>query len=106
MFSRLTRSDGAPVFELELDGRSLQGGTLRNLLSMELKESVDQLDALTVRLNVPERAEQVLKFTRPGVVSRYSRRILRSTELLDSVSSRSMSKVSLSAAPLPKLRFV
>ncbi len=66
MFPSLTRSEGAPVFELELDGRSLHGGSLRNLLSMELKESMDQLDALTVRINVPERVVEGLKFTRPG----------------------------------------
>lgn len=59
-------SAGAPIFELILDGESLQGMTLRHLLSVELKESMDALDALTVRLGVPEDAKQVLRLTRPG----------------------------------------
>lgn len=57
---------GAAIFDLVLDGQALHGRTLRHLLSMELKESMDELDALTVRLAVPEQAREVLRFTRPG----------------------------------------
>ena len=109
MISNLSRSDGAPVFELELDGRRLQGGTLRNLLSMELKESVDQLDALTVRINVAERPEDALKFTRPGaefiVRLGHSGAVMREIvgDILDVSHSRSASGWEITLAGVDRL---
>lgn len=91
------RSSGAPIFELELDGMSLHGGSLRHLLSVELKESMDQLDSLTVRISVPERAVEGLRFTRPGapfvVRLGYSRAAMREVhgDILDVSHARSAS---------------
>ena len=55
-----------PFFELRLNGRSLQLTSLKYLLSVELKESQSDLDALTVQLAVPERAGEVLALAEPG----------------------------------------
>ena len=90
-------SAGAPIFELELDGMSLHGGSLRHLLSVELKESMDQLDSLAVRISVPERAVEGLRFTRPGapfvVRLGYSKAAMREVhgDILDVSHARSAS---------------
>lgn len=103
------RSAGAPIFELELDGMSLNGGSLRHLLSVELKESMDQLDALTVRISVPERAVEGLRFTRPGapfvVRLGYSKAAMREVhgDILDVSHARSASGWEITLAGVDNL---
>lgn len=58
--------DRKPFMELKLNGRSLQTSSLRYLLSLELKESQSDLDAVTIQLAVPERPAEVLSLAEPG----------------------------------------
>lgn len=71
-----------PYFELRLNGRSLQGSSLRHLLRVELKESQTDLDAVTIQLAVPENPREVLALAEPGssfeVLLGYGRTPLRS----------------------------
>src|SRR5262245_19948384 len=55
---------GAPTFDLELDGQTLGASQLRYVVTMELAESLDKLDAMTVQLAIPERDGDVLPLAR------------------------------------------
>ena len=55
-----------PFMELRLNGRSLQANALKYLLSVELKESQTDLDAVTIQLAVPEKPWEVLSLAEPG----------------------------------------
>lgn len=56
-----------PVFKLSLNGREVGGRSLRHLLSVELTESMDSMDALSVQMMVPSDADEVLSLARVGV---------------------------------------
>lgn len=57
---------GAPSFEITLGGKSLTGSSLKYLLSAELKESLNAIDSLTVKLVVPEDPSEVIDLASPG----------------------------------------
>ena len=57
---------GPPLFDLTLGGRTLEGSTLRYLVSAEVTESMDELDSLSVQLALPTGGSEILEFAQPG----------------------------------------
>lgn len=57
---------GAASFEITLGGTSLTGDNMKYLHSAELKEAIDAIDSLTIKLVVPEDPTEVTKLAEIG----------------------------------------
>lgn len=55
-----------PFLDLWINGRSMQAGLLRHLISVEVTESVSELDSVSIQLAVPELPFEVLSLAQPG----------------------------------------